>query len=112
MGNHAKTKLGDNAKRVLIVEDNPLVQHIICHTFKERGFEVDITDTGHEAVKLFKRYDYDFVLLDFGLPDLLGNEVIRLIRKFEYKYISTLSYRCLFCLYGFSSKRRMFCRWG
>ncbi|MFA6038126.1 MAG: response regulator [Legionellales bacterium] len=87
MDNHTKAKLGDSAKKVLIVEDNPLVQKIICHTFKECGFEVDVTDMGHEAVSLIKRHHYDFILLDFGLPDLSGYEVARLIRKYESKYL-------------------------
>ncbi|MFA6038467.1 MAG: response regulator [Legionellales bacterium] len=87
MDNHAKTKLGDNAKRVLIVEDNPLVQKAMSRIFKKRGFEVNVTDTGYEAMTLYKHYDYDFILLDFGLPDLSGSEVAQLIRKYEYKYL-------------------------
>lgn len=87
MDNHIIAKSKNNAKKILFVEDNPLVQKIICHTFRERGFEVDITATGHEALKLVKRHHYDFILLDFGLPDLSGNKVARLIRKYESKYL-------------------------
>lgn len=87
MDNYIKNQLDNNSIKALIVEADPIAQKVMSNAFKKHGFEVDISSTGREAVNLFKHHDYDFVLLDFDLPDMFGNEVVRLIRKYEYKYL-------------------------
>jgi two-component system cell cycle response regulator CtrA len=49
------------------------------------GFNVFTTDLGEEGVDLGKIYDYDIILLDLGLPDISGYEVLRTLRISKVK---------------------------
>ena len=49
------------------------------------GFNVFTTDLGEEGVDLGKIYDYDIILLDLGLPDISGYEVLRTLRVSKVK---------------------------
>ena len=49
------------------------------------GFNVFQTDLGEEGVDLGKIYDYDIILLDLGLPDISGYEVLRALRVSKIK---------------------------
>jgi two-component system cell cycle response regulator CtrA len=65
--------------RVLLVEDDIATEEASL-VLRSAGFMVDYTDTGHEALKMARRYDYDLILLDLMLPDIEGYEVIRRMR--------------------------------
>ena len=47
---------------------------------KSSGFTVDHVGTGHEALEMGRRYDYDLVLVELVLPDIEGYEVVRCMR--------------------------------
>jgi two-component system cell cycle response regulator CtrA len=49
------------------------------------GFNVFTTNLGEEGVDLGKIYDYDIILLDLGLPDISGYEVLRTLRVSKVK---------------------------
>jgi len=61
--------------RVLIVEDNPLVQFVHQEMLLKLGCEVDVAANGQQA--LMDNKPYALVLLDIGLPDMSGIEVAR-----------------------------------
>ena len=65
--------------RVLVIEDDPLVQFIHSEMLAKLRFKIDIAATGAEALKLAHR-DYYLILLDIGLPDISGIEVARKLR--------------------------------
>ena len=44
------------------------------------NLNVYTTDLGEEGIDLAKLYDYDLILLDLGLPDMNGHEVLRQLR--------------------------------
>jgi len=66
--------------RVLLVEDDSATAQSIELMLKSEGFNVYTTDLGEEAVDLGKIYDYDIILLDLGLPDMSGLDVLRQLR--------------------------------
>ena len=66
--------------RVLLVEDDPATSKSIELMLTHANLNVYTTDLGEEGVDLAKLYDYDLILLDIGLPDMTGHEVLRQLR--------------------------------
>src|ERR1700752_4387737 len=66
--------------RVLIVEDEPALLRALQINLRARGYEVITSTAGREALVEAARRPPDAVLLDLGLPDVDGTEVIRQLR--------------------------------
>ncbi|MEE4119326.1 MAG: response regulator transcription factor [Paracoccaceae bacterium] len=66
--------------RVLLVEDDPATAKSIEMMLTHANLNVYTTDLGEEGIDLAKLYDYDLILLDLGLPDMTGHEVLRALR--------------------------------
>ncbi|PZW37607.1 two-component system cell cycle response regulator CtrA [Humitalea rosea] len=66
--------------RVLFCEDDLTTLRGVSMMLKQAQMMVDTVDTGEEALELAKLYDYDIILLDLGLPDMEGYEVVRRLR--------------------------------
>ncbi len=64
-------------ERILLVEDSQSLAAIYRAQLETRGFEVDHADTGRAGLGLADRSDYPLILLDLGLPDLDGLELLR-----------------------------------
>jgi two-component system, OmpR family, response regulator PhoP len=67
--------------RILVVEDEPLLQQQLGTELKAQGYAVDSTGDGKEALYLAAEYSYDAAVIDLGLPGLSGLEVIERLRK-------------------------------
>ncbi|WP_320823000.1 response regulator transcription factor [Reinekea sp.] len=68
--------------RLLIIEDERgLVEHLQAG-FKKEGFAVDICMNGREGLFLGQETEYDLAIIDLGLPEMDGLDVIRALRKF------------------------------
>lgn len=59
-------------KRVLLVEDFPIIQNLYSKPLKSHGYEVDIANDGAAALELVATNTYDFILLDLLLPNVNG----------------------------------------
>ncbi|MEI2810358.1 MAG: response regulator transcription factor [Nocardioides sp.] len=66
--------------RVLVVEDEISYSEALTYLLRKEGYEVNVAETGPEALELFDRDGADIVLLDLMLPGLPGTEVCRRIR--------------------------------
>jgi DNA-binding response OmpR family regulator len=66
--------------RLLLVEDNPRLAASLAQGLGEEGFAVDLAGTGAEALARLETPDLDAVILDLGLPDLDGGEVLARLR--------------------------------
>ncbi|MBV0911923.1 response regulator transcription factor CtrA [Anianabacter salinae] len=66
--------------RVLLVEDDAATARSIEMMLSNANLNVYATDLGEEGIDLAKLYDYDLILLDLGLPDMNGLEVLRQLR--------------------------------
>ena len=62
-------------------------------SFQQEGYRMLTTTKGHEALNLFYSHQPDIVILDLGLPDIDGLDVIREIRKISTKPIIVVSAR-------------------
>jgi two-component system KDP operon response regulator KdpE len=78
---------------ILLVEDEAPTRHALAEYLDRRGYEVHEAETGHEAMRQWDAHRADVVLLDLGLPDLDGVEVIRRIRREATTPIIILSAR-------------------
>lgn len=82
-----------NLPRILIVDDEVAIQRFL-HTILGRGeFSLHRAETGHAALAAAAAVRPDLILLDLGLPDLDGVEVIRRIREWSPVPIIVLSVR-------------------
>jgi len=66
--------------RILLVEDDPTTSKSIELMLSHANLNVYTTDLGEEGIDLAKLYDYDLILLDLGLPDMNGHDVLRQLR--------------------------------
>jgi two-component system, OmpR family, KDP operon response regulator KdpE len=79
--------------RILIVEDEPALLRALRINLRARGYEVATASTGHDALGEAARQPPDAILLDLGLPDLDGAEVIRELRGWSAAPVIVLSGR-------------------
>ena len=79
--------------RVLVVDDEPQILRALRINLRVRNYEVDTAATGSEALTAAGRHPPDLVLLDLGLPDLEGVEVIEGLRGWTQAPIIVLSGR-------------------
>jgi len=66
--------------RLLLVEDNPPLADVICRALRQEGYVIDWAKSRREADNWLSGQSYDVVLLDLGLPDADGSEVLRRLR--------------------------------
>jgi two-component system KDP operon response regulator KdpE len=82
-----------DAGRILIVEDEPALLRALQINLRARGYEVTTSVAGQEALVEAARRPPDAVLLDLGLPDLDGTQVIRELRSWSAVPVIVLSGR-------------------
>ncbi|MGI5445970.1 response regulator [Streptomyces sp. CA-243310] len=79
--------------RVLVVDDEPQIVRALVINLKARKYEVDAAADGASALELAAARHPDVVVLDLGLPDMDGVEVIRGLRGWTRVPILVLSAR-------------------
>jgi len=62
--------------RVLVVDDDPDISLALADYLRQGNFDVDVADTGHAALEKGLAEHFDAVLLDVGLPDRDGIEIL------------------------------------
>jgi len=78
---------------ILIVDDEEQIRRFLRTNLKSRGFACEETSTAEAALSLVASLKPELVLLDLGLPDLDGQEVVVRIRRFSAVPIFVLSAR-------------------
>src|SRR5690242_15229864 len=67
--------------RILVVEDEVSFSDPLSYLLRKEGYEVQVAETGPDALADFDRAGADLVLLDLMLPGLSGTEVCRQLRQ-------------------------------
>lgn len=67
--------------RILIVEDDVLIAKAMQRALIGEGFAVDVVQNGHHALTATRTHDYVAMILDLGLPDMEGTEVLSHLRN-------------------------------
>ena len=63
--------------RLLLVEDHRAMREMISDYLRSRGYAVDCAADGASALRAFFPFDYDGVVLDLGLPDIDGIDLLK-----------------------------------
>ncbi|WP_298129556.1 response regulator transcription factor [Micropruina sp.] len=79
--------------RILVVDDDSMLQRTLRINLRARGHEVLLASSGRQALASFVADDPELVILDLGLPDLDGVEVLRRIRQHSAVPVIVLSAR-------------------
>lgn len=66
--------------RILVVEDDPLLAESLVRALQQQGYGVGHARRGQDADLALRNHRYDLLLLDIGLPDVDGFEVLRRLR--------------------------------
>lgn len=82
-----------NQSRILVVDDEPQIQRFLKPSLSAAGYDVVEAATGAEALKAVATQAPDLVILDLGLPDMDGKEVITSLRGWSDIPIVILSAR-------------------
>jgi len=70
-------------KRALVIEDNENNMELITFILESNGYDTLRAETGQLGVDMAVNERPDFIILDIQLPDIMGTEVLRLIRDTE-----------------------------
>lgn len=80
-------------QRILVVEDDPAVRNLVTTALDLHGYDVEKAETGELAVMEAASRNPDLIMLDLGLPDIDGVEVISKIRGWSAVPIIVISAR-------------------
>ncbi len=79
--------------RVLVVDDEAPIRRTMRANLEARGYDVDLAETGEQALQLAARHHPDVIVLDLGLPGMDGLDVIDGLRGWSQVPIVVLSAR-------------------
>lgn len=85
--------MNEYSSRILIVEDDSKIRNFICYSLQNEGLQYITAGTGQGALSLLVSEQIDLMLLDLGLPDFDGMEVIKKIREWSEIPIIVVSAR-------------------
>ena len=76
---------------ILLIEDEPQIRRLLAITLESNEYKVLQASTGKEGILLAASHSPDLILLDIGLPDMSGHEVLKELRLWFNKSIIMLS---------------------
>ena len=68
-------------RRVLVVDDEPVVNESCRRVLADEGFDVESTESGRDGLDRARTQHFDLVITDLRMPDLDGMELVRSIRR-------------------------------
>ena len=83
----------NNLMKVLIVEDESAIRNLISTALETNGYNFEMATNGSRALSLLVKHQFDIILLDLGLPDLDGIDIIKKLRTFSFTPIIVISAR-------------------
>src|SRR5215475_13365715 len=81
------------ATKILIVDDEPAIRRFLKASLETEGFQIVAAENAAQALSAVSQAKPDLVILDLGLPDLDGMDVIREVRTRNAVPIIVLSVR-------------------
>jgi two-component system response regulator PfeR len=67
--------------RLLLVDDEPLIQAHVASMVRRLGYAVAVAETGQEAVQLARDIAFDVAIIDFRLPEMDGLETLAELQR-------------------------------
>lgn len=82
-----------NKPQILVIEDDKVISNLIATTLETQGYQFHIAHSGATGIMDALSYQPEVILLDLGLPDMDGVEIIKKIRSWSNKPILVVSAR-------------------
>lgn len=82
-----------NKTQILVVEDDAPIRNLIANTLKANEYKYMVAENGNEAIFMASTHNPDIILLDLGLPDIDGIDIIKQIRSWSNVPIIVISAR-------------------
>lgn len=79
--------------RVLVIDDEPQIRRFLDISLRAQGYQVALADTGEAGLAALAGQGADLVVLDIGLPDMEGHEVLRELRQWSQVPVIMLTVR-------------------
>ena len=89
-----------NESTILLIEDEPEIRRFLRTTLPNQGYRLFEADTGQEGLAQAQARDPDLILLDLGLPDIDGLDIIKKLS------VNGTSCRLSFCRRGAMSRSK------
>ena len=75
--------MSEHPLRILVVDDEPQIRRFLRVSLGAQGYQVDEAADGEAAITRAASLQPDLIVLDLGLPDIDGHQVIRRIREWS-----------------------------
>jgi two-component system KDP operon response regulator KdpE len=79
--------------RILIIDDEPQIRRFLTISLESQGYQLSEADTGRRGLEQIALEQPDLIILDLGLPDIDGQQVLRELRTFCETPVIVLSVR-------------------
>jgi two-component system KDP operon response regulator KdpE len=79
--------------RVLVVDDEPQIRRFLDISLRAQGYEVRLAADGRSGLAALAGHDIDLLILDIGLPDIDGHDVLRELRQWSQVPVIMLTVR-------------------
>ncbi len=79
--------------RVLVIDDEPQIRRFLDISLRAQGYRVEAAGSGEAGVQAMATHGADLVILDLGLPDIDGHEVLRRLREWSQVPVILLTVR-------------------
>ncbi|QJW46807.1 response regulator transcription factor [bacterium BFN5] len=83
----------NNATRILIIEDEPQIRKLLKVSLNAHGYDLEEAANGKDGVNRAATFKPDLLIIDLGLPDIDGKEVVKQIREWSETPIIILTAR-------------------
>lgn len=70
-------------KRILVIDDEQIIQHLIAAFLKHAGYEVLIANTCEEGLEILKNGQFELVTCDLMMPDMSGYDFLKKLKAEE-----------------------------
>ncbi len=70
-----------NKKTILVVDDDKSILRTFTRILQKSGYEIEVAETGKEAIEKAENRHYDLALVDIRLPDMDGTDLLARLKK-------------------------------
>jgi DNA-binding response OmpR family regulator len=74
-------KMAETKKTILVVDDDKSILRTFTRILEKSGYDIDVAETGKEAIEKAENHHYDLALVDIRLPDMDGTDLLAKLKK-------------------------------
>jgi two-component system, OmpR family, KDP operon response regulator KdpE len=80
-----------NKPCILIIDDEPAIRKLLSISLESQGYRVSLAESGHDGLIIAANHPPDLILLDIGLPDKSGLDILEELKVWYHKAVIMLS---------------------